>query len=88
MLRSGRNFLGGLVYHVFNRAVARLPLFEKSADFAAFERVLGEALDWVPMRILTYMLMPNHWHLILWPEHDEDLTAFCRWATHTHNRST
>ncbi len=85
MPRSGRNFPGGLVYHVLSRAVARLPLFEKPADDAAFERVLGEALDRLPMRILTFTLMPNHWHLILWPEHDEDLTAFCRWATHTHS---
>ncbi len=72
MPRSARNFPGVLVYHVLNRAVARLPLFEKPADYAAFERVLGEALDRVPMRILTYTLGPNHWHLILWPEHGED----------------
>ena len=34
---------GGYVYHALNRAVARLPLFEKEADFEAFERVLEEA---------------------------------------------
>jgi hypothetical protein len=28
-----------LVYHVLNRANARLPIFEKPADFEAFERV-------------------------------------------------
>ena len=85
MPRSGRTFPGGFVYHVLNRAVARLPLFEKPADYAAFERILGEALQRSPMRILSFTLMPNHWHLILWPEHDEDLTAFCRWATLTHS---
>jgi putative transposase len=26
----------------------------------------------------------NHWHFVLWPEGDGDLTAFCRWMTHTH----
>jgi hypothetical protein len=35
---------GGYVYHALNRPVARLPLFEKEGDFAAFERVLSEAL--------------------------------------------
>lgn len=85
MPRSGRILPGGLVYHVLNRGVARLPLFEKLADYAAFERVIGEALDRLPMRIVTYTLMPNHWHFILWPEHDGDLSAFCRWMTHTHS---
>jgi putative transposase len=59
MPRSGRILPGGLVYHVLNRGVARLPLFEKLADYAAFERVIGEALDRLPMRIVTYTLMKN-----------------------------
>lgn len=37
------------------------------------------------MRILAFALMPNHWHLVLWPQHDGDLTAFCRWMTQTHS---
>jgi hypothetical protein len=39
---------GGIVYHVLNRAVARLPLFEKPADYAAFLRVVAEALELHP----------------------------------------
>jgi putative transposase len=74
-----------MVYHVLNRAVARLPLFEKPADYEAFVRVLGETLDEFPMRILAFVLMPNHWHFVLWPEGDDHLTNFCRWLTHTHS---
>src|SRR5437660_246627 len=85
MARRPRQAPGGIVYHALNRAVARLPLFEKAADYAAFIRVLGEALDECPMRILAFVLMPNHWHFVLWPEHDGDLTAFCRWLSHTHS---
>jgi putative transposase len=84
MPRTARQAPGGLVYHVLNRAVARLPLFEKPADYIAFQRVLGETLDRFPMRILAYVVMPNHWHFVLWPLEDGDLTAFCRWLTHTH----
>jgi putative transposase len=29
--------------------------------------------------------MPNHWHLVIWPEKDGELTAFLRWLTHTHS---
>src|SRR5207244_3632564 len=84
MPRSARNAPGGLVYHVLNRAVARLPLFQKDGDYAAFERVLAEALARHPIRLLSYCVMPNHWHMVLWPKKDGELTAFLRWLTHTH----
>jgi hypothetical protein len=45
---------GGLAYHVLNRANARLPLFRQDADHAAFERVLEEAFERHPLRILGY----------------------------------
>jgi putative transposase len=67
-----------------NRAVARLPLFQKDGDYDAFERVLAEALHKHPTRVLAYCLMPNHWHFALWPARDGELTAFLRWLTHTH----
>jgi hypothetical protein len=76
MPRRPRIAPGGLVYHMLNRAVARLALFEKEADYAAFERVLGEALQQHPTRLLSYAVMPNHWHLVLWPREDGELTEF------------
>jgi putative transposase len=85
MTRGPRYAPGGIVYHVLNRGVARLPLFEKPADYEAFLRVLAEALHECPLRILAFVLMPNHWHFVLWPEHDKELTSFCRWLTHTHS---
>jgi putative transposase len=70
---------------VLNRGVARLPLFEKPADYDAFLRVLAEAMAEHPIRVLAFVLMPNHWHFVLWPEGDGDLSAFCRWLAHTHS---
>ena len=84
MPRTARNAPGGLVYHVLNRANGRLRLFKKEDDFLAFERVLRLAHQRTPIRILDWCLMPNHWHLVLWPEKDGELTAFMRWLTLTH----
>lgn len=84
MPRHARAAPGGLVYHALNRAVARLPLFQKDGDYEAFERVLALALAEHPTRLLAYCLMPNHWHLVVWPRRDGELTAFVRWLTHTH----
>lgn len=65
-----------MLFHVLNRGVGRQRLFDKPADYAAFEDVLEETLAKQPMRICSYCLMPNHWHLVLWPENDGDLAAF------------
>jgi REP-associated tyrosine transposase len=84
MPRSRRIAPGGYVYHALNRAVARLPLFKKDRDYEAFIGVLDEALARHPIRILGYCVMPNHWHFVLWPKRDGELTEFLRWLTHTH----
>jgi putative transposase len=75
-----------MVYHVLNRANGRLPLFEKAGDYEAFERVLAEAHERIAMRTLAYCVMPNHWHLVLWPRRDGDLSRFLAWVTLTHTQ--
>ena len=84
MPRSARQTPGGFVYHALNRATARMKLFRKPADYAAFLRIVDTALVKYPMRVLGYSLMPTHWHLVLWPEADGQLTQFLRWLTLTH----
>jgi putative transposase len=73
-----------MLFHVLNRGVGRQRLFDTPADYAAFEDVLEETLDKQSMRICSYCLMPNHWHLVLWPENDGDLAAFMQRLTVTH----
>ena len=36
------------------------------------------------MRVLAYVLMPNHWHLVLWPEHDGAISAYLKWLSGPH----
>jgi putative transposase len=73
-----------MVFHVLNRGAGRRTLFDKDKDFLAFERVLEETLRTRPMRLLAYCLMSNHWHFVVWPEHDGDLPAFMQQMTNTH----
>jgi REP-associated tyrosine transposase len=73
-----------MVFHVLNRGVGRRTLFETDADYLSFERVLVETLRTRSMRVCAYVLMPNHWHFILWPERDGDLAAFMQQLTNTH----
>ena len=73
-----------MLFHVLNRGVGRMRLFLKDADFGAFEQILEKTAKSRPMRILSYCLLPNHWHFVLWPEHDGDLGAFMQKLTITH----
>jgi putative transposase len=75
-----------MVCHVLNRANARLPLFECPADYELFEHTLQQAHQRVAMRTLAYCIMPNHWHLVLWPRADGDLAEFMRWLTVAHTQ--
>jgi putative transposase len=84
MPRPSRYLPGGMVFHVLNRAVGRRTLFSKEADYVAFERVLEETLRIRAMRICAYSVMPNHWHFVLWPERDGNLSAFFQQLTNTH----
>ena len=84
MPRRARVAPGGLVYHVLNRSVAGLPLFRKEEDYEAFERVMIEAHGLHPARILAWCIMRNHWHFVVWPREDGELTAHFRWLSHTH----
>ena len=84
MPRRPRAAPGGLVYHVLNRSVGKMNMFRREADFQAFERVLHQAHERHPIRILCYCVMSNHWHFVVWPKDDGQVTAFFRWLAHTH----
>ncbi len=86
MPRRPRVSSGGVVFHVLNRSVGRITLFSDEDDYAAFERVLAQAQERLPMRLLGYCLMPNHWHLVVWPRRDGDLSEWMRWLTVTHTQ--
>ena len=84
MPRRPRRTAGGEVYHVLNRDAGRVTLFHAGGHYAAFERVLAEAAARFPgVGLLTYCVMPNHWHLVLWPRADGELSAFMNWLTLT-----
>lgn len=76
MARSARVDVGDEVYHILNRAVGRLTIFEKPDDYRLFLSLLQEAKEMTNMRILSFVLMPNHWHLQLYPRKDKDLGLY------------
>jgi len=86
MPRTARVDVGQEVYHILNRANARVQIFDDEKDYEDFEKILREAVDRFEMRLLAYCVMPNHWHLVVYPKQDGDLAKFMGWLTNTHTR--
>lgn len=84
MPRPRRTCPAGEAFHVLNRAVARLTIFEKPEDYDAFLRVLDETWEQVALPIFSMVLMPNHWHFVVRPTADDQVSTFFRRLTVTH----
>ena len=52
-----------------------------TASSSGRRRPGGRALS---VRVLAYCVMPNHWHLVVWPQSDDGLSRFMHWLTGTH----
>ncbi|MFZ1987609.1 MAG: transposase [Minisyncoccia bacterium] len=86
MPRVERVDVANQIYHILNRANAHVQIFDTDEDYKLFEDILEEAAETYGMRILAYCLMPNHWHLVLYPHKDGDLQKFMSLITNTHTR--
>jgi putative transposase len=75
-----------MLFHVLNRGVGRMQLFRAEKDYDAFHRVVQETLRVAPIRICAYCWMPNHWHFVLWPERDGDLSKFMQRMANMHTQ--
>jgi len=65
MARKPRIEYPGAVYHVLNRGDRREPICRDDQDRAAFLKTLGEASEKTGWQIHAYVLMSNHFHLVV-----------------------
>ncbi len=86
MPRTARASVGGICYHVLNRGNGHAVVFHKPGDYAAFVDLIDAACTRDPMRVPAYCLMPNHFHLVLWPHADGDLSRWMQWLLTAHVR--
>ena len=65
MARKGRIEFPGAVYHVLDRGDRREAIVRKDSDRTAFVRTLGEACERTGWRVHAFVLMSNHYHLLI-----------------------
>src|SRR6266700_53739 len=64
MPRRPRLQFEGAFYHVFSRGNRRERIFWEDTDYAKFESIMMEAMNWSGVRLYAWCLMPNHFHLL------------------------
>jgi putative transposase len=69
-----------------NRGVRRARLFDSDGDYQTCLIVLAAAFLRHPAQLLAYCLMPNHFHLVVRPTEDKQLSRLMHWFTGTHSR--
>ncbi len=74
----------GKVLHAMNRRVDRQTLFCTDEDYALFRSLMSEAVYKFNLRILEWVLMPNHWHMLIFPETKNQVSEFMHWLCGIH----
>ena len=73
-------------YHVLNRANRGMNIFHEPADYDAFIKLMRQAQDRLHLPVLALCLMPNHFHLVVRPNGDQDIARWLHWLCTTHAR--
>lgn len=69
-----------------NRGNGRRRVFHKDGDYEAFLDAIARASEEIPLPVLGYCLMPNHFHLVVMPAADGDLSRWMHRVLNTHVR--
>ena len=86
MPRTARASVGGEWYHVFNRGNRGEDVFHQPPDYDAFAESMIDASARLPVDLLGYCLMPDHFHLVIRPRADGDLGRWVQWVLTAHSR--
>jgi putative transposase len=79
----------GALYHVLSRGNERRDIFFNDADCRMFLKTLGEMADRFDVEVFAYVLMPNHYHLLI-KTHHANLSKTMQWfgVTYTNRFNT
>lgn len=87
MGRYARGSNEGISYHVINRGNNHQPIFFSEEDYLFFQEALDQARKKYPCKIYCYVLMTNHFHLILEAEErGENLAGFMKHVCQRHGQ--
>lgn len=86
MARKLRIDVSDNYYHCMNRANARLQINFDEEDYEIFMKTLCEAQEIFETDILVFVVMTNHFHLVIHTKFNGELAKFMKWLTETHTK--
>src|SRR5688572_16970090 len=72
--------------HIVNRGNRRSQVFASPADYLGFLAAMTEAAERTVVRLVAFCLMPNHFHLVLWPFNGAEVSAYMQILMNAHLR--
>ncbi len=84
MPRAPRADEAGGLYHARNRGNLRATIFHKDGNYEAFKGIVYEGLQIHKVELYANQLMQNHYHLVLQPLVDGEMSRFMGWVGGTH----
>jgi putative transposase len=72
--------------HIVNRGNRKSQIFLSSADYLGFLVAMTEAAERTVVRLVAFCLMPNHFHLVLWPLKGGEISVYMQCLMNAHLR--
>ncbi len=87
MARYARQTIADISYHVINRGNNHQSIFFRSPDYESFLESIELAKEKYPCNIYSFILMPNHIHLLLEPVGEgQNLALFMKHISQRHGQ--
>ena len=76
MPRRLTTFISNHYYHIYNRGVNRRKIFFSDGNYKYLKGLLRRNVPKYEVNIVAYCLMPNHYHLLVMPRKDHNISKF------------
>lgn len=86
MATPPRFFENGIYYHIYNRGNRKQSIFLQNRDYERFLDKVAEYNKKFPIKIVSYCLMPNHFHFLLQQPTPNSISQFLSVLCNSHSR--
>jgi putative transposase len=86
MARRLRVLPDNVPQHIVNRGNKKAQIFRCDEDYIGFLGAMLDAGERTVVRVVAFCLMPNHWHLVLWPVKGSEISAYMQIVMNSHLR--
>ena len=80
-------FAPGNVYHIYNRGINGTPIFVRADNYVYLLRKVKGLLRELPIAVLAYCLMPNHYHFVLRQDDEAAISTFVQRLFQTYTQA-